>query len=99
MKPSTTTALLTVMLAVTLSLAFHLDGPDDHRGDWSHSAELRELQASAAHTERRERAAQALCTGERGPNSEARWTPEGDLVCTTRRALVQPLASAQAGRP
>jgi hypothetical protein len=62
-----------------------LDAQDDHSAEWPLSAELRALQASEASTARREAAAQALCTAERGPQSEARWTPDGDLVCTLRR--------------
>ena len=58
---------------------------DDNSGDYTNSSELQELQASQAGTARREAAGQALCTKERGPQSEARWTPDGDLVCTQRR--------------
>lgn len=61
-----------------------MDGPDDHQAEWDQSAALKELQASQAGTARREAAGQALCSQERGPQSEARWTPEGDLVCTVR---------------
>lgn len=77
--------LLAALLAVTMAAAHHLDGPTDHSADYATSSELQALQASQAGTQRREAAAQALCTKERGPQSEARWTPAGDLVCTGRR--------------
>ena len=71
-------------MALTLAAAYHLDGPDDHSADWASSTELQALQASEAGTQRREAAAQALCNAERGPQAEARWTPDGDLVCSPR---------------
>ena len=77
--------LIAALLALTMAAAHHLDGPADHSADWAASSELQTLQASQAGTQRREAAAQALCTKERGPQSEARWTPDGDLVCTGRR--------------
>ena len=64
-------------------------GPADNRSEWQSSAALIELQASEAGTARREAAGQALCTQERGPNSEARWLEDGSLVCTTRRSIVK----------
>ena len=82
---TTTNWLLAALLALTMAAAHHLDGPADHSADWASSAELQALQASQAGTARREAAGQALCTKERGPQSEARWTPDGDLVCTPRR--------------
>jgi hypothetical protein len=72
------------LIALAIASAYHLDTPD-HSAEWPTSAELQALQASQAGTQRREAAAQALCTKERGPQSEARWTPDGDLVCTPRR--------------
>ena len=76
--------LLTALLALTLAAAHHLDGPADHSADWASSTELQALRTTEQGTARREAAAQALCTKERGPQSEARWTPYGDLVCTQR---------------
>ena len=76
--------LLAAVIALAMAAAHHLDGPADHSADWASSTELKALQASQAGTQRREAAAQALCTKERGPQSEARWTPDGDLVCTHR---------------
>lgn len=58
---------------------------DDHGADYPTSTELQALQATERGTARREAAAQTLCHAERGPQSEARWTPDGDLVCTQRR--------------
>lgn len=53
----------------------------------SPSPELQALQASEAQTARREAAGQALCEKERGPNTEARWTEDGDLVCRVRNGF------------
>lgn len=80
--------LIATGLAFAIAASCNLDGPEDHAGDWADSQALKALQATQAHSASRQRAAQALCTHARGPNSEARWTPEGDLVCTTRRGLV-----------
>jgi hypothetical protein len=85
---------LAALLALLLASGHLLDGPDDMRAEWDQSQALKELQASQAGTQRREAAAQALCSQERGPNSEARFTPEGHLVCTTRRGVVR-LAAVQ----
>lgn len=75
-------------LAALLAFGTTLDGPTDHQAEWAQAEALKALQASEAGTARREAAAQALCNEARGPNSEARWTPEGHLVCTTRRGTV-----------
>ena len=89
----TTNWLLAAMLAGVLATAHLLDGPSDHQAEWDQSTALQELQASQAHSARREAAAQTLCGQAHGPNSEARFTPDGHLVCTTRRGTVK-LASA-----
>ena len=78
-----------LLLALVLAASHLLNGPDNHQAEWDQSQALKELQASQAGTQRREAAAQALCSQERGPNSEARWTAEGHLVCTTRRGVVR----------
>jgi hypothetical protein len=78
------TAVLVLLFAALLAyIGPALDTPD-HSAEWPTSTELQALQATQAGTARREAAAQALCTAERGPQSEARWTPEGHLVCTAR---------------
>ena len=84
MTSTATNWLLAAIVASAIAAAPNLDA-DDHSAEWPLSAELQALQASEAGTQRRELAAQALCTKERGPQSEARWTPDGDLVCTQRR--------------
>ena len=89
--------LLAALIALALATANNLDGPTDHQAEWDQSTALQELQASQPRAAKREAAAQALCTQERGPNSEARFTPEGHLVCSTRRGLV--LATAKAVQP
>jgi hypothetical protein len=83
---STAIWLLAAAIAIALGIVGPaLDAQDDHSAEWPTSAELQALQATERGTARREAAAQALCTAERGPQSEARWTPEGELVCTQRR--------------
>lgn len=77
-----TAAVLAIALGV---VGPALDAQDDNSAEWPTSSELKSLQATEAGTQRREAAAQALCTKERGPQSEARWTPEDHLVCTPRR--------------
>lgn len=77
------------MIAALASIAFLVtcavvDGPDDHQAEWDQSEALKELQASEASTERREAAAQALCREAIG-ESVVLWTPEGHLVCRSRR--------------
>jgi hypothetical protein len=86
--------LTAALAAITIAASINIDGPSDTQAEWDQSEALKELQASQAGTARREVAAQALCNQERGPNSEARWTPQGDLVCTTRRGMVS-VASAK----
>ncbi len=76
-----------ITLAALIALGTTLTGPEDHHADWAASSELKALQAAEAGSARQQAAAQALCTAERGPNSEARFTPEGHLVCTTRRGI------------
>ena len=73
-----------IALAIAAALAL-MDGPDDAYAEWDQSQALKDLKATEQGTARREAAAQALCNAERGPQSEARWTPDGDLVCTQRR--------------
>ena len=89
MTSQSTNWLLAAAVALILAAAHNLDGPTDHQAEWDQSLALKDLQASVAGTAKREAAAQALCTQERGPNSEARFTPEGHLVCTTRSGTVK----------
>lgn len=97
MKTATNWALA-FLLAVAVGSAHHLDGADDHSADWAQSANLLELQAAEQASARQLQAAQNLCHEARGPNSEARFTPEGHLVCSTRRGP-RPLATAHASEP
>ena len=87
-RPGLINTLGALALIAVLALGTALDGPQDHQADWADSQELKALQTAQADTARRQVAAQTLCTKERGPNSEARFTAEGHLVCTTRRGLV-----------
>lgn len=89
---------LAFLVVVAAGAAYHLDGPEDHSADWAQSAALQEMYAAKQASARQEAAAQALCNEARGPNSEARFTPEGHLVCSTRRGLRQ-MAAAEGSRP
>lgn len=81
-----TTWVAAALVAIGLAGIGHaLDAQDDHSAEWPTRAEFQALQATERRTARRQAAGQALCTAERGPQSEARWTPQGDLVCTMRR--------------
>lgn len=73
-------------LALLLATSHLLDAPD-RRDEWAQAAELENAQAMAALQARIDRAAQKLCNAEHGPNSEARWTPDRELVCTVRRGV------------
>lgn len=75
-----------IALAIAAAPAL-MDGPDDLHAEWDQSQALKELQASEVGSARREAAAQALCSQERGPNSEARWLEDGSLVCTFRTGV------------
>ncbi len=97
MKAQVINWLGAIVFCLLLGSAWQLDADDNH-GDWATSAELQELQAAEAGTARHEAAAQALCNEARGPNSEARFTPEGHLVCSTRRGM-RSHASAQSAVP
>ena len=88
MKNFLTTWAAALLIALLVGASWQLDGPEDHQAEWDQSQALKDLQASEVGTARREAAAAKLCAEARGPNSEARWTAGGDLVCTTRRGLV-----------
>jgi hypothetical protein len=53
------------------------------------AAELSAMQAEEAMEARKQAAGDALCKAERGQNTEARWTPEGHLVCRMRNGYVR----------
>lgn len=81
------TALGVAFIALALSTSHLLDGPTEHEAAMDSAAAIQALRTSDAGSARREAAAARLCNLERGPNSEARWTADGDLVCTTRRGV------------
>lgn len=75
------------LVALGLASTHHLDATDN--GDeYAQSTTLKEAQASQARTARREARGQEVCNRSFGPNSEARWTPDSMLVCTTRTRIV-----------
>jgi hypothetical protein len=71
-------------LTALLSTSYILDG-QDHQAEWAESTSMKLAQDAAALDARTQKAAQALCNAEKGPQSEARWTEDGELVCTARR--------------
>ena len=88
-----------VALAVSVTVAAagaSLDGPDDIQAAQDTAADVAdvydaqaELRAAAPGSARQQIAAQHLCDEARGPNSEARFLPDGSMVCTTRLGLVK----------
>ena len=91
------TWLAALAIAFLLSASHLLPGPSEHSADWTDSEALKALQASEAGSARRDAAAAQLCREARGPNSEARWTVDGDLVCAagSRHWPVQIVQTAQ----
>lgn len=88
MKASTLiTGAGVVGIALILSSAYLLDGPDDTQAAQDSYDAQAEMRAAAPGSLRREIAAQHLCNEARGPNSEPRWLADGSLACTTRRGL------------
>ena len=79
--------LIAAIIALAIAASGLLDGPSDpdaaHESYNASRSALQELQASAPASSRREAAARQLCAEARGTGSLARWTLEGDLVCST----------------
>ena len=73
---------LAIGIAAVLSTGYHLD---DHSEDWSSSQALADAQRTAQLAARTEKSAQALCQRVKGPNAGYRWTPAGELVCTSNK--------------
>ena len=93
MNTATRFAVAALVAIPLLVAGAWMDGPEDYAAEWEQSTSLKELRATEAGTQRRQVAAQKLCTEARGPNSEPRWMDDDSLVCTTRRGVVV------AGRP
>ena len=79
-------SVIAVVIGFAIAASGLLDGPsDDDAAHQSYSASrtaLQELQRSAPASSRREAAARQLCAEARGPGALARWTADGDLVCS-----------------
>lgn len=58
---------------------------DDRSDEWAQSTALADAQKAAQLEARTERAAQQLCVRIKGPNAAHRWTPSGELVCTSNK--------------
>ena len=77
--------LIAIIIGLAIAASGLLDGPADddaHQIYSANRAALQELQASAPQTARREAAARQLCAEVRGTGALARWTADGDLVCS-----------------
>lgn len=92
MKSATFTGLAVLCMAFALSGA-HLLGPDDIESERDSYDAQAELMAAEPGSQRQQVAAQALCNEARGPNSEARWLPDGSLVCTSRQGVKTAIVS------
>jgi hypothetical protein len=64
-----------------------IPGPTDYEHEWTDAELMLEIQRTEAMSKERMAAEQRLCTSLRGPNSEVRYTPDGDAVCTTRQGF------------
>jgi hypothetical protein len=93
MKAALQNILGAIAIALVLVLPAALQGPisgaPSAQQEWAESQLLKDLQASEEGSAKRRAIAQQVCNEALGPNSEARWTPEGHLVCTTRRGVRQ----------
>lgn len=78
--------VIAAVIALAIAASGLLDGPNEddaaHQVYSANRAALQELQRSAPASSRREAAARQLCAEVRGPASLARWTADGDLVCS-----------------
>ena len=78
------------VIALALASAPALFGElPDMRAEYVTADELAAMQAEEGVEARKQAAGQALCTQEHGSNSEARWTPDGHLVCRVRNKFVK----------
>lgn len=84
---------LAVAIAATLSSAYLLDGPDDHRAEWDQAKALELAQKAAEVEARMERAAAQMCIRLKGPNAGYRWDENNRLVCIDNRGSVRLVGS------
>lgn len=79
-------ALGTLAAALTLGVVGPaLDSEPDRRSEHIAADQLNAALIAEHAEARREAAARAICAGTHGPNAGYRWTPTGELVCTTKR--------------
>ena len=83
MKQVSISVLAALALAVILSVSYMLDV--DHGQEWQESSDSQAAQNDATQADRKQKAAQEICNQERGPQSEAKFTQDDELVCTARR--------------
>ena len=88
MRPAQIIARCVIAAVIVAAIAASglLVGPSEddaaHQVYSANRAALQELQASAPASTRREAAARQLCVEARGTGAIARWTADGDLVCS-----------------
>ena len=88
MHPSLRMVLILTAIACTSygwPLAAFSDTPD-----WQDLPAVKALQAAPPGSAEQQAAAQRLCHQTQGPSSQARWLPDGSLVCT-----LPPITSSQ----
>ena len=76
-KPNYRTGIAFLALLAAFIFAQH----DDHRAEWSESAELEAAQQDAAALASREFAGKQVC----GPGAEAQWLSDKELQCVPKR--------------
>jgi hypothetical protein len=90
LHPNPTGTVLVNTLAAIAALVVFFGVIHLAERDATAAAKLDALDAQAMNAEHRlQRAARALCIAEAGPGSQARWTPQGDLVCRPAEVTAQ----------
>ena len=85
MKQVSISVLAAFAVSVILSVSYMLD--IDYSQEWQESSDLQAAQSAAMQADKKQKAAQQICNQERGPQSEAQWTQDDELVCTARRGV------------
>lgn len=89
-----TTWLATAALALVLAGAWALDPIEDHSTEAAQADELEAAARMAQVAARREVAAREACADRGSVNTVAAWTPDGALVCRTRRGRTVAILAA-----
>ena len=88
-----------VMLSLLIALAaiafVSTAAEPDRRSEWAKAERLLAEQKAAAAAERRQRAAQAMCSSDHGPQVLAIWTSSGSVECVNARGRRLSLSSSR----